>query len=587
MPIRQAIFEPSACNFSEYQALMTEDLAQFVHRIFESPFWEHFRLIPAQVPTSGSIFSFSEYLAALALLLVVMVASDFRSRYRLSLARTDLRKVGFWVGLCVGVAILTTDVWFQNGLPIPQLMANPNNLKAALGIVFLGFVFCAIWVAVIRPPVFKKANAKRFFDANYHFIHEGNADQLQVIAEELRRPLPALISSATKLSVLRDGTNMGRISPEAAHAYDLLLLIADRRFCRIVVEKVPAFALILLQEVGDLPTKGLPILPFVRNIGQEFIRNKESSLYQEQSGYFSGLFGLERPVTKLLFGSYDFVEVCARRGGSPFDIEYAVFSEFDEDQISCFRRAAGAFLESYLTATGGTHHSSALMSILRSFETSIHRAYEMDGLENYRRTAAYSHLGATVEFIKDTISLVEERAEKPLLLRTRRTNSWNLFDQLARFVFEAIFSASGVSAPVWTAWGIQNNTVWSPIFDSGTTATHRIIAFKLRRMIYDEIKRMDRFANFKGARLLGFCLNVLGLKLTDRHRGFRREFYPLQALGIRWVKANYRVLLAEHPEVAEACLQGQISYDRDNHRLVQTYSDRTGKEPSREFLYLD
>jgi hypothetical protein len=89
------------------------------------------------------------------------------------------------------------------------------------------------------------------------------------------------------------------------------------------------------------------------------------------------------------------------------------------------------------------------------------------------------------------------------------------------------------------------------------------------------------------ARLLGFCLNVLGLKLTDRHKGFRREFYPLQAAAISWVKANYRVLSAEHPEVAEACLQGQISYDRENHRLVQTYSDRTGKEPSREFLDLD
>src|SRR5688572_2754438 len=99
---------------------MSEDLSQFVHRILEWPFWEHFRLIPAQPPASGNIFSFSEYLAALALLLVVMVASDFRSRYRVSVARTNLQTVGFWIGLWVGVAILTIDVWFQNGLPIPQ-----------------------------------------------------------------------------------------------------------------------------------------------------------------------------------------------------------------------------------------------------------------------------------------------------------------------------------------------------------------------------------------------------------------------------------------------------------------------------------
>ena len=158
---------------------------------------------------------------------------------------------------------------------------------------------------------------------------------------------------------------------------------------------------------------------------------------------------------------------------------------------------------------------------------------------------------------------------------------------MAKLIFEAIFAASTVSSPVWTAWGVQNNTVWGPIFDFGRSTTHKIIAFKVRRLVYDEIKKMDRFANFRGARFLGFCLNVLGLKLTDRHRGFRREFYPLQAAAVGWAKANYKTLLAEHPEVAEACLQGSISYDEDNHRFVQTYSDRTEMEPHREFLYLD
>ena len=212
----------------------------------------------------------------------------------------------------------------------------------------------------------------------------------------------------------------------------------------------------------------------------------------------------------------------------------------------------------------------------------------MDGLESYRKTAAYNHLNATVEFIRDALSLVEKHAEKPTLFRTRKAGVHNLFDELAKLIFEAVFAASTVSSPVWTAWGIQNNTVWGPIFDlGGGSATHKIIAFKVRRLLYDEIRKMDQFANFKGARVLGFCLNVLGLKLTDRHRGFRREFYTLQATAISWTKANYRLLLTEHPEVATACLQGQISYDRENHRLVQTYSDRTGKEPSREFLYLD
>jgi hypothetical protein len=115
----------------------------------------------------------------------------------------------------------------------------------------------------------------------------------------------------------------------------------------------------------------------------------------------------------------------------------------------------------------------------------------------------------------------------------------------------------------------------------------KIIAFKVRRRLYDEIRILDRYATFKGARFLGYCLNVLGLKVTDRHKGFRRELYPLQAAPVVWARRNYRRLLVDHPKVAEACLQGWISYDAENRRLVQIYSDSTGTQPHREFLYLD
>jgi hypothetical protein len=108
-----------------------------LHSIAEWPIWEQFRLIQATPAPSGSIFGLAEYLASLALFLVIMTTSDFRYSYRLSLTKADLRKVGFWVGLTVGLAILATDVWFENRLPVPKLISNPNNLKALFGFVFL------------------------------------------------------------------------------------------------------------------------------------------------------------------------------------------------------------------------------------------------------------------------------------------------------------------------------------------------------------------------------------------------------------------------------------------------------------------
>ena len=63
---------------------------------------------------------------------------------------------------------------------------------------------------------------------------------------------------------------------------------------------------------------------------------------------------------------------------------------------------------------------------------------------------------------------------------------------------------------------------------------------------------MDDWANFKGARILGYCLHVLGLTVVDRHTGHGKEFYPLHLMALRWVKANFRKLLADHPQVAFA-----------------------------------
>ncbi len=97
---------------------------------------------------------------------------------------------------------------------------------------------------------------------------------------------------------------------------------------------------------------------------------------------------------------------------------------------------------------------------------------------------------------------------------------------------------------------------------------------------------MDRAPNFVGAQILGFCLNVLGLS-AKVHRSRQRDADALRICAVRWIKANYIRLIENNPEVAEACIQGTISYDAAGSRLVKTYSDRTRKTPPREFLVLD
>lgn len=552
-------------------------------------FWQQFRLVEAIPPSSGSIFGLAEYLASLALFLVVMTASDFRYRYRLSLTKTNLRTMGFWIGLGIGIALLAIDVWFQNRLLIPKLISNANNLKALLGLLFLLFVFWIIAVAIVRPPSFARVNADQFFRTHYQLIHQGNPDRLQVLAEELPRSIESIVALAARTSPAEPDAKPIQVHVAEDRARHLLLLVGDRRFCRVVVDRAPAFAFACFLEAQKHMDSRLPIFQFARNIGQEFIRNTDSAFYQEDSGFASGLVGYQKPVTNIVFGNFRFVEKCASEGESPIDTDYREFDRFNEKQMEGYRRAALAFFGNYLLATEGRAypHSYALVRMLSSLEGVLSGVYSLDKQENYYNTLEYAHLRSVVRFTTDAMVLVEKHAAKPSTFRIREdVFDDDIYDSLAKLIFEIIFAASAVSSPPWTSWAVQHNAVWSRIFSLHKDPSYKIMGIKIRRLLYDEIKRMDEWANFKGARILGYCLHVLGLTLRDRHTGYQKEFYPLQLMALRWVKANFRKLLTDHPKVAQACLQGSISYDAEGHRLVQTYENAIGKEPQRFFFEL-
>ena len=213
--------------------------------------------------------------------------------------------------------------------------------------------------------------------------------------------------------------------------------------------------------------------------------------------------------------------------------------------------------------------------------------YRINGREDYSDMLEYGRLRATISFIDEAIDLVEKLAAKPATFRTLDRMHWDIYDDLANLTVEAIFAATSVSSPDWTAWAIQHNAVWQEIFKLDMTPARKIIALKVRRLLYNEIVKMNTFANFKGARTIAYCLNILGLKLVDRHKGYPKEFYPLQAAVLFWVKKNYSRLLRDHPKVAKACLTGTLTYEPERHRIVKTYSNDTGKTPSTEALSID
>ena len=100
------------------------------------------------------------------------------------------------------------------------------------------------------------------------------------------------------------------------------------------------------------------------------------------------------------------------------------------------------------------------------------------------------------------------------------------------------------------------------------------------------IVELRRFPNFKGAKILAYCLNVMGF--TDRGGASDRDIRVLQRAVLSWTRRNYSWLRREHPRVAEACLINGVSFDRKHTRLVKTYpADGLRLKPERFFFEVE
>ncbi|WP_363346257.1 hypothetical protein [Methylocystis echinoides] len=542
--------------------------------------WDGFQIEPATSDTS-SVFGLAQFLSTLALLVVVFNVSDFRYRYRLHVTRYDVRRIAILTASTIACILLLTEFWFQNALPLPHFLNHYGNIKIILAAFFLGLVIYIVSVCFLRPAQLRRANAVQFFNATTRFIHQGDKDRLQAIAEDLGFTMDDIFRLAAQVSSHR---NPSKLSIDQACAHDLLLSLADRRFCDLIVERDPAFAIRCFMLAAEYPDA--PFAQFSRNVGEEFIVNTGSAFYQEESGYSSGYFGYAKPITSAVFGSYELVEHCARKSVSPLDLHYLVINTLDAIQMEGFKRASLAFFKAYLEKNPYQTHSYAFARLLGSLKSCANEVYKINSLAGASwKSPEYARFEAVADFLKEAVTLLGKSGIKARSLRPSKEKYHDVYDALAHAILSLISQAGTVDVSSSLCWNVQHNIAWDVLFSFRDGYTYSVIRFKVRRLIYDEIIRHS--GNFRGARYLGFCLHVLGLTPGDRRHLFDRNEYALRVCVIKWTKKNYKTLLAEHPKVAQACLHGSVTYDPEKHQLVKTFNNETRKEVAREALVLD
>lgn len=553
-------------------------------------------LTPALGQANAGFFGFAEFIGAFALLAIVFTIADVQYRFRVSVSPLPLPRITFWAIGVIGFGTLATDLWVaQEWLVVYVPYMTYGVIQGLFAAGFLTIAMAWLYFAFLKPPVFSKWNAERYGRVLFNYLLRGSDSELPVIAIEVGRSADQLIeifaNHRSEFREQRQKKERGeKIHPNPGnYASDILSMIGNRKFCRHVVAASPGTAIRLFQAAANQKVYDAPIGQFAKNVSTEAIQNPDSNIYHEDSRYQSGLFGDLKPFTQAIYGSYRLVE---NLNSSPLDIDYKLTRDWNAPQLEAYARAVLTTYADRLSEGLWNEHSYSLTRAFDVFKEACWEVYRLDGVEDGDQDIR-ERLGMCVRFVTDLVELLEKYEEKVVIKRLKpdkKLIGGDIYDQVAKLMSEIIYNAAGITKPWWPCWHLQHNTVWTSFFDRfRESKTRRIISFKLRRLIYEEIIEFDKYADlksFKAARYLGICLNCMGIKLGEKQHPRGRDTEPLQKVVLKWVQKNYLSLHDNHPTVAEACLMGGISYDAEKKQLVRTYASHADREPSRDILLL-
>lgn len=544
--------------------------------------------------TSQSIFGFAESIGALALLVIVYTIVGTQYQFRIYVAPGQLRTVTFLMIGVIGVGSLLKEVWIAEGwyvVPVPYM--TQSVVEGLFGLAFLLIAMLWIFVAFIKPPRFSRWNYKRYSQRMVQIVLRGSDDELSDIAFELGKSADAIVKNYWKSATSNlarkaeaQKENRGRVTI-GGYASDLLLLLGNRKLCRHIVASSPITAILFFDSASKHKAYDIPMAQFAKNISTEAILNTDSILYHEDDGFHSGLLGYLKRFSNAVYGDYRLVESLGSQFGSPLDIDYRIVFSWKAEQLKAYTRAVLITFDGWLGGGHWRQHSYALHRAFGNVEKSCHDVYKIEKAPEVDPDIT-ERLRIVVEFIDKVVQAIEKQGDvAPRTMRpSKRRHKWDIYDRVAEMMSKVIFSVTSVKSSEFITWDIQYGTVWSQIFGHhDDSKARRIILFKLRRMIFDEILKMDRFINYKSARYIGICLNVLGVKFPEK--GTRRDAeFALQVSVISWVKKNYLILRKENSDIAEACLIGTITFDEKKNQLVKTYEKGISKESPQNRLQL-
>lgn len=212
-----------------------------------------------------------------------------------------------------------------------------------------------------------------------------------------------------------EGKVLQRLTNAEGYAHDLLLLIADKRLCRAIIDSSPITALAIFEEINDQGKYGIAIETFSKNIVREALSNPNSFLYHETDAYESGLIGHLRPLSQAMFSNPKAIESI----DSLLDPDLLGKRKWSAVQWDAYCRLVLVALQGYADAKILTY-SRPLRRATDYLTSATSDLYTVNGLANSYESEPVQKLQAIMNFTKEAVKILDEHsAPKRINLRIK------------------------------------------------------------------------------------------------------------------------------------------------------------------------
>ena len=513
--------------------------------------------------SAPKFFGFSEFLTSLALMVLAWTTSDVRYRFRIECAPIPLKRFTFWVVAIVGALTLLTDLWRAEQRLFPTSISLTFWQAIMGGALLMTFLFWA-WFAFVRTAVYGKWNAERFKNELERHIINGSGKDLAIIADELSSSIHNIIKYATNnpLEPTRQDAKNPKVSK---NSNDILMLIADKNFCREIIEHSQKTVYCIVKEISETK-KYHAIAIFTKNIVLEAINNKNSFIYKEIDVLDSGYIGSRKPISNLLFSNYDMTKI-----GTTLLLEIPSEPRWGNDQWKAYCRIVLMTLKSYDPEKHGIE-SPVLRSALRGIMQEVNAINITNEIKGHIFSREHSDIIQIItKFVNDSINHFDKA---PISSKTNLSSheiskhpEGTIYDNISCLMNSIAICISNIEHPVLKTDLELYMIICTSFFLTPRKRTSgTIVRKKFRGLIFSTIKTLRTQPSDQAAMMLGLILNSMAIsKGEDKYLGQETAIFDLTS---RWLKYNYDWLYENHRNIAELCLGDYSIYQSEEHRIV-------------------